>query len=112
MNLRLLDALQSGHRDPRGRWGWFGLAVDVEREGWFFNPVLRAATVRVVARASPAGLAGVETGDRIVSANGVPLAGRPLLDLLPHFTVKAGGALRLRMLRPQGESYLAELVAA
>ncbi len=91
--------------------GFFGLAVNVDGEGFFLDPTLRSVTISKVTPASPAALNGLAAGDQIVELEGLLIAGRKGRELEPLMKKAVGESLRLRLKRPNGDLYNATLVA-
>jgi S1-C subfamily serine protease len=84
---------------PRGT---IGFTVEVEGDGSFLRPVIKAAKVSAVRPGSPAEAAGLEAGDDILQVQGVPIAnanGRRIAELME---VAPGDALRLHVRKPSG----------
>ena len=57
--------------------GFFGLAIAIDVEGFFLNPILRTLTIEKVEPSSPAAHAGIAPGDQILEMEGRVIAGRP-----------------------------------
>jgi carboxyl-terminal processing protease len=94
------------------RPGSFGFSVDVEGEGFFLDPTLKAVTIKSVVPGRPAAEAGIKPGDQVVEVEGRPVVGAKARDLQPLLKKNAGETLSLRLRRPGGVVYLVSLVAA
>jgi C-terminal processing protease CtpA/Prc len=76
-----------------------GFSLSVETDG-LFSTTLKKVTVTGVKPGLPADKAGLQAGDEIVSANGIPIAGTPgskLSALMDN--AKPGDHLKLRVHR-------------
>lgn len=92
--------------------GWFGLSFAVESEGFSFNPTLTSVTIDSVKPASPAAAAGLQVGDAIVSAQGIPVAGSKADVLKAAVNRKVGETLRFMIVRGTAKPREVTLVAA
>lgn len=92
--------------------GWFGLSFAVESEGLSFNPTLTSVTIDSVKPASPAAAAGLQVGDAIVSAQGIPVAGSKADVLKAAVNRKVGESLRFMIVRGTAKPREVTLVAA
>ncbi|WP_081422588.1 PDZ domain-containing protein [Xanthomonas cannabis] len=92
--------------------GWFGLSFAVESEGFSFNPTLTSVKIDGIKPASPAAAAGLQVGDAIVSAQGVPVAGSKADVLKAAVTRKVGETLRFVIVRGAAKPREVTLVAA
>ena len=91
--------------------GRYGFGVEAETSG-LLRPVLERVTIASVQPGSPAAMAGLHAGDRVVDIDGQPVKGaaaRPMAARLRD--VSAGQHLRLGVMRAAGRVVL-ELVAA
>lgn len=92
--------------------GWFGLSFAVESEGFSFNPTLTSVTIDSVKPASPAAAAGLQVGDAIVAAQGIPVAGSKADVLKTAVDRKVGESLRFMIVRGTAKPREVTLVAA
>lgn len=92
--------------------GWFGLSFAVQSEGFSFNPTLTSVTIDAVKPASPAAAAGLQVGDAIVSAQGIPVAGSKADVLKSALDRKVGETLRFMIVRGTAKPREVTLVAA
>lgn len=92
--------------------GWFGLSFAVESEGFSFNPTLTSVKIDSVKPASPAATAGLQVGDAIVSAQGIPVAGSKADVLKQAVNRKVGETLRFVIVRGAAKPREVTLVAA
>lgn len=97
--------------------GWFGLGLNTEVDGSFWNPVLSSASVSQVATGSPTEKVGITVGDLLLEIEGVAVPGakgeqlkkiRAVLEKTPVPEDK----LHLRLRRLNGETYSVVLTAA
>ncbi len=91
--------------------GWFGLAFNIETEGFSFNPSVRSVKIEKVVPSSPAAGAGLEAGDVVIQVQDVVIAGAKADDLKAAMKKSAGETLRLRIKRGAAEPYEVPLVA-
>ena len=92
--------------------GGFGIAIDVDGEGFFLNPTLKTVTVKSVAPGRPAAEAGIKPGDQIIEVEGKLVAGTKARELEPLMKKNVGEKLTLRVKRATGEVFTVTLVAA
>lgn len=102
----------SGLAQAAGEKGWFGLSFAVESEGFSFNPTLTSVTIDSVKPASPAAAAGLQVGDAIVAAQGIPVAGSKADVLKAAVDRKVGESLRFMIVRGTAKPREVTLVAA
>jgi len=95
----------------QGERGSFGFLVNIEAEGFFLNPTLRAVTIEKVVPESPAAKSRIAAGDQIVEVDGVTVGGRKVRELEPLVQKSIGETLHLRLKRPNGEYYGVDIVA-
>ena len=86
-----------------------GIAITVEGEGFFLNPVVSKILVKEVAKASLAEAAGIVAGDEITQIEGQAVAGRRALDLQSYMKFNPGETRKLRVKRVTGEEFDATL---
>lgn len=91
---------------------WFGLAFAVESEGFSFNPAPTSVKIDGIKPASPAAAAGLQVGDAIVSAQGIPVAGSKADVLKAAVNRKVGETLRFVIVRGAAKPREVTLVAA
>ncbi|WP_343243256.1 PDZ domain-containing protein [Xanthomonas nasturtii] len=91
---------------------WFGLAFAVESEGFSFNPTPTSVKIDGIKPASPAAAAGLQVGDAIVSAQGIPVAGSKADVLKAAVNRKVGETLRFVIVRGAAKPREVTLVAA
>ncbi len=84
---------------------WYGFRVKVDTAGFALNPTVRSAVIQKVAPDSPAAAQRIEAGDEIIEAEGKTVPGGRALQLKPILGKKIGETLRLRLRRPNGETY-------
>lgn len=77
--------------------GWFGLAFNVETEGFSLNPTIQAVKIEKVVTASPAAQAGLAAGDVVVSLEGIVIAGAKADDLKAAMKKSVGETLRMKV---------------
>ena len=92
--------------------GTLGFAIDVDGEGSFLNPTLKAVTIKSVVPGRPAATAGTKPGDQILEVEGRQVTGSKARELQPLMRKNAGETLALRLRKPSGEVYAVSLVAA
>jgi len=92
--------------------GWFGMALKVDAGGSWINPVVESASVASVAPASPAAAQHLAAGDTLVEVEGMTVAQADGGELKRRMHKAVGETLHLRLKRPNGELYAADLVAA
>ena len=92
--------------------GGFGIAIDVDGEGFFLNPTLKTVTVKSVAPGKPAAEAGIKPGDQIIEVEGKLVAGTKARELEPLMKKNVSEKLALRIKRATGEVFTVTLVAA
>jgi len=96
-----------------GERGWFGFTPTIEGEGMFWNPTLVSVTIEAVAPGSPSAAQGLAKGDLILEVDGKPIVGRKAKEIQAVVQSKApGDKLVLRLKRPNGDIYVATLIAA
>lgn len=91
--------------------GWFGLAFDVETEGFSFNPTIQSVKITKVAPASPGAGAGLAAGDQVVVLQGITIAGAKADDLKAAMKKSVGETLRFKVRRGNAEPFEVPLVA-
>ena len=97
----LIICTGSAHADsPR-----LGIAIDVQGEGFFLNPVVTKVLVTKVEKASLAADAGIVAGDEIIQVEGQTIVGRRARDLQPLMKFNAGESRTLRLKRANGEQF-------
>ncbi|WP_343237487.1 PDZ domain-containing protein [Xanthomonas sp. NCPPB 1067] len=84
----------------------------MQSEGFSFNPTLTSVTIDAVKPASPAAAAGLQVGDAIVSAQGIPVAGSKADVLKSALDRKVGETLRFMIVRGTAKPREVTLVAA
>ncbi|MFO3703936.1 PDZ domain-containing protein [Xanthomonas codiaei] len=84
----------------------------MESEGFSFNPTLTSVTIDSVKPASPAAAAGLQVGDAIVAAQGIPVAGSKADVLKTAVDRKVGESLRFMIVRGTAKPREVTLVAA
>jgi C-terminal processing protease CtpA/Prc len=95
---------------PEVEKGFFGFAIEVDGSG-LLNPTVRSARITKIVPASPAGRAGIATGDELISVEGHAVAGAKARELQPIMQKQVGQSLHLRLKRPTGTEYGVTLVA-
>ena len=91
--------------------GWFGLAFNVETEGFSFNPSVQSVKIEKVAPSSPAAEAGLLAGDLIVAVQGITVAGAKADELKAAMKKLVGEALRVKVRRGKAAPFDVSLVA-
>ncbi len=91
--------------------GWFGLAFNVETEGFSFNPTIQSVKIEKVVTASPAAQAGLAAGDVVVSLQGVAIAGAKADDLKAAMKKSVGETLRMKVKHGAAEPTEIQMVA-
>ncbi|MDQ6655517.1 MAG: PDZ domain-containing protein [Verrucomicrobiota bacterium] len=86
---------------------WYGFHIRVETAGFVLNPIVRSVKIDKVASNSPASAQSIRVGDAIVEADGAAVPGARALQLWPILSKQPGDTLRLRLQRPDGETYAA-----
>lgn len=103
------DLLPNLRENGRLERGWLGVSIDDGRSGPSGSP--GELVVRDVYRRSPASVAGIRTGDRIVGVNGKPIGS--YLQLLRKVALLAPGTqTRLTVLREGATQEVAVKLAA
>ncbi|MBI3526139.1 MAG: PDZ domain-containing protein [Betaproteobacteria bacterium] len=93
--------------------GWFGVGFNIEGEGVFWDPTLQSITIETVIPGSPSAAAGLAKGDEVLEIEGRPIAGRKGKEVRAVLQSKApGDKLIVKLKRPNGDLYIATLVAA
>jgi C-terminal processing protease CtpA/Prc len=93
-----------------GEKGWFGLAVSVDADG-AFNPTLRSITIAKVFPSTPAALAGLGPGDKILEIQGIVVAGTKADVLKDAMQKSVGETLRLKIQRGASDVREVSMVA-
>jgi C-terminal processing protease CtpA/Prc len=91
--------------------GWFGLAFNVETEGFSFNPTIQSVKIEKVAPSSPAAGAGLVAGDLVVALQGITIAGAKADDLQAAMKKSVGETLRFKIKRGNAEPFEVPLIA-
>jgi C-terminal processing protease CtpA/Prc len=91
--------------------GVFGLAFEIDGEGFILSPTLKTITIKAVTGGMPADLAGIKIGDQIIEVEGKVVAGAKARDMEPHLKKNIGQSVALRLKRPGGEVYQVSMVA-
>ena len=104
--LSLSSAVWAGER------GFFGFALSIDGDGKFWNPTLRSVKIDSVSPTSPAGLAGLASGDEILEVAGKPVSGAKGKELKADVEKDIGQSLQLKLRRANGELATVTLVAA
>ena len=86
-----------------------GLAIGVEGEGVFFNPVVTKISVTAVVPESLAAKAGIVRGDEITSIEGQAVKGRRASEFRAYMSFGAGESRTLIVRHADGESFEAKL---
>jgi C-terminal processing protease CtpA/Prc len=110
LGLLLLAALTQ--QLSAGEKGWFGFGVAVELEGFILNPTLKAVKLDTVEPKSPAAEKGLAVGDEVLQVEGTDVPGSKALKLKALMQKEIGQTLRMKLKRPNGESYSVTLTAA
>ncbi|CAN5222603.1 hypothetical protein BH09PSE6_BH09PSE6_02750 [soil metagenome] len=82
-----------------------GMAISVDGDGFFLNPVVRKITISEVEKASLAEAAGIVVGDELVAVEGRAVAGQRANDLRSLAKFNPGEPRRLRLRHADGEEY-------
>lgn len=110
--IAVLVSAALAHTVSAAEKGWFGFGVAIKGEGFFLNPILLSVTVDSVDAHSPAGEKGIAVGDEIREVEGTPVPRHRALELRSLMQKSVGESLRLKLKRPNGETYSVTLVAA
>jgi C-terminal processing protease CtpA/Prc len=94
-----------------GESGWFGLAISVDADG-AFNPTLRSITIAKVFPSTPAALAGLAPGDKVLEIQGIVVAGTKADVLKGAMQKSVGETLRLKIQRGASDIREVSMVAA
>ena len=91
--------------------GWFGLAVNVDAGGFFLSPTVRSAQVIKVMPNSPAAAHGIKAGDQLIEVEGMQVVDGDAKRLQSVMKKRVGELLRLKLKRPNGGFYVADMKA-
>ncbi|CAN5125670.1 hypothetical protein BH10PSE17_BH10PSE17_10760 [soil metagenome] len=86
-----------------------GMAISVDGDGFFLNPIVRKVTISEVEKGSLAELAGISVGDEILEVEGQSIAGRRGNDLRALTRFNPGEPRQLRLRRANGEEYTTQI---
>lgn len=86
-----------------------GLAVSVEGEGFFLNPLVTKILVTEVRKSSLAEGAGIRAGDIIIKIDGQNVIGRRARELRPLMNFNPGETRTLRLHHVDGTEFDARL---
>ena len=86
-----------------------GIAIAVEGEGFFLNPIVSKIRVTEVAKSSLAEAVGIVAGDEITQIEGQAVAGRRARDLQSYMKFAPGETRKLRVKHVTGEEFDATL---
>lgn len=92
--------------------GWYGIEVEADGKGRFWNPVVNTVTIKGIAPGSPAADSRIAVGDMIIEVEGLTVAGQRAGKLSPHFEKPPGSELHLGLLTLEGEEYEVVLISA
>jgi len=94
-----------------GEKGYLGVALSVDGEGFFLNPILKSVKIEKVLANSPAAKAGIEAGDLLVEIEGKNVAGTRANDMKPYMQREVGQTVHLAVQKASGEVKLLSIVA-
>jgi C-terminal processing protease CtpA/Prc len=100
-----------GSASAQDERGVFGLAFEIDGEGFILSPTLKTITIKAVTGGMPADLAGIKIGDQIIEVDGKVVAGAKARDMEPYLKKYVGQSIALRLKRPGGEVYAISMVA-
>lgn len=86
-----------------------GFTLDVTVSG-FFSPEVSKAVIKSVVAESPAEQAGLSVGDEVLAIEGCEIPGCSAKNAKASFNKEAGDVLVLKMKKPNGEVYQADVV--
>lgn len=86
-----------------------GIAVLVEGDGFFLNPVITKVRMANVEKGSIAEAAGIVAGDEIEQIEGRSIGGKRASELRPYMTLNPGETRTLRLRHANGEPFDARL---
>jgi C-terminal processing protease CtpA/Prc len=86
-----------------------GIAITVEGEGFFLNPIVSKIRVKEVEKPSLAEAAGIVAGDEIIQIDGQPVAGKRALDLKAYMKFNPGETRTLRLKHENGDQFDARI---
>jgi C-terminal processing protease CtpA/Prc len=109
LKLLLVTSILGGSCSSHAGKPTVGLAVSVEGEGFFLNPVVTRVLVAKVHRNSLAEEAGIAAGNEITHVGDQAIKGRRARELQPLMQFNAGETRVLRLKRINGEQYSATL---
>ncbi len=95
-----------------GERGYFGFSHEIDGEGAFWNPTLRAVKIARVSPKSPAEAAGIQPGDSVLEVAGKPVAGAKGKDILALIEKDIGESVRMKLKHANGEVVEITMVAA
>lgn len=103
--LSLTSAAWAGER------GYFGFTPEIDGEGVFWNPTLRAVKIAKVAAKSPAEAAGMQVGDEVIEVAGKAVAGAKGKDLQGQIEKDIGESVKMKLKHSNGEVVEITMVA-
>ena len=103
--LSLTSAVWAGER------GYFGFSFKIDGEGVVWNPTLKSAVIEKVAPASPAALAGLQTGDEVIEVAGKAVVGAKGKDMQALVEKDIGESVKMKLKHAGGEIVELTMVA-
>ena len=94
-----------------GERGYFGFSPEIDAEGMFWNPTLRAVTIAKVSPKSPAEAAGMQQGDAVLEVAGKAVAGAKGKEIQALMEKEIGESVRMKLKHANGEVYEITMVA-
>ena len=94
-----------------GERGYFGFNPEIDAEGVFWNPTLRAVTIAKVAPKSPAEAAGMKQGDAVLEVASKAVAGANGKEIQALLEKDIGESVRLKLKHANGEVVEVTMVA-
>jgi C-terminal processing protease CtpA/Prc len=88
-----------------GERGYFGFNPEIDAEGMFWNPTLRAVTIAKVSPKSPAEAAGMKQGDAVLEVAGKVVAGAKGKEIQALMEKEIGESVRMKLKHANGEVY-------
>ena len=94
-----------------GERGYFGFSPELDMEGAFWNPTLRAVKIAKVTPKTPAEAAGMQQGDLVLEVAGKLVAGAKGKEIQSLIEKDIGESVRMKLKHPNGEVVEITMVA-
>ena len=104
--LSLTSAVWAGER------GYFGFTPEIDAEGVFWNPTLRAVTIAKVSPKSPADAAGIKQGDAVLEVANKAIVGAKGKEIQALMEKDIGESVHMKLKHANGEVVEVTMVAA